>query len=85
MKSMIKNATPATKFISSGAERMRRHRQRRREGLRSLRIELRETEVDMLVRSGYLQRDRRNDASAVTHALYRVFDRIFRVTRNVTT
>jgi SOS response regulatory protein OraA/RecX len=63
--------------ISPAAERMRRHRQRRRDGLRSLRIELRETEIDKLIRSGFLERDRRKDANAVLRALYRVFDRIF--------
>ena len=34
---------------SAAAERMRRHRQRRRDGLRCLMIELRETEVDALL------------------------------------
>ena len=34
------------------AERMRRHRQRRRDGLRCLMIELRETEIDVLVAKG---------------------------------
>jgi SOS response regulatory protein OraA/RecX len=62
---------------SPAAERMRRSRQRRRDGLRLLRIELRETEIDKLIRSGYLERDGRNDANAVVGALYRVFDRIF--------
>ena len=34
---------------SAAAERMRRHSQRRRDGLRCLMIELRETEVDALL------------------------------------
>jgi hypothetical protein len=34
---------------SAAAERMRRHRQRRRDGLRCLIIELRETEIDVLI------------------------------------
>jgi hypothetical protein len=55
--------------ISSGrsgaAERMRRHRKRRRDGLRCLTIELRETEVDVLIRKGMLKADARNDRSAV--------------------
>ena len=59
------------------AERMRRSRQRRRDGLRSLRIELRETEIDRLIRLGYLERDSRDDPHAVLSALYRVFDCIF--------
>jgi hypothetical protein len=34
------------------AKRMRLHRERRRRGLRCLMIELRETEVDALIRGG---------------------------------
>jgi hypothetical protein len=56
---------------------MRRSRRRRRDGLRSLRIELRETEIDKLIRSGHLERDSRDDPHAVLSAIYRVFDRIF--------
>jgi hypothetical protein len=37
------------------AERMRRHRDRRRDGLRCLTIELRETERDALIRNGLLK------------------------------
>ena len=71
--------------VSGAAERMRRHRARRREGLRSLTIELYETEIDALIASGFLEKGSRNDANAVTQALYRLFDRVFRVTRNVST
>jgi hypothetical protein len=40
-----------TKTIRSpGTERMRRHRERRRKGLRSIWLELREVEIDVLVR-----------------------------------
>jgi hypothetical protein len=35
---------------SLAANRMRRHRERRRKGLRSIMIQLRETEIDVLVR-----------------------------------
>ena len=69
----------------SAAERMRRHRQRKRDGLRSLTIEVREAEIDALIRSGFLEKGSRNNANAVAQALYRVFDRVFRVTRNVST
>jgi hypothetical protein len=62
-------------FPSSAAERMRRHRERRREGLRCLVIELRETEIDVLVQRGLLLADARNDKRAVREALYRYFDR----------
>ena len=56
------------------AERMRRHRQRRRDGLRCLVVELRETEIDVLVQKGLLKADARNDARAVREALYQYFD-----------
>ena len=61
--------------ISPAAERMRRHRQRRRDGLRCLRVELRETEIDALIRMRLLKPETRNDARAVTAALYSYFDR----------
>jgi hypothetical protein len=44
------SAQPATR--TAAAERMRRYRQRRRDGLRCLIIELRETEIDDLIRKG---------------------------------
>ncbi len=59
---------------SPAAERMRRHRERRREGLRCVTIELRETEIDTLVQKGFLNADTRNDERAVREALYRYFD-----------
>ena len=55
---------------SAAAQRMRAHRDRRRKGLRCIRIELRETEVDVLIRKGLLRPDARNDLNAVVHALY---------------
>ena len=60
---------------SLAAERMRRHRQRRRNGLRCLMIELRETEIETLIRKGLSQREMRNDRSAIINALYDFFDR----------
>ena len=57
--------------------------QRRQDGLRSLRIELRETEIDILAAWGLLNEWQRDDLNAVTAALYEVFDDIFRVKRNV--
>ena len=63
--------TPKTARLprSSAAERMRAHRQRRRDGLRCLTIELRETEIDALVRNGFLKGDTRNDPYSVEMAL----------------
>lgn len=53
---------------------MRRHRQRRRDGLRCLNIELRETEIDMLIRKGLLKSETRNDAYAIIEAFYAFLD-----------
>ena len=60
--------------ISAAAERMRRHRQRRRDGLRCLNVELRETEIDTLIRKGLLKQETRNDPYAVREALYAHLD-----------
>jgi hypothetical protein len=60
---------------SPAAERMRLHRDRRRCGLRCLMIELRETEVDALIREGLLEHETRNDRRAVLKALYGHFNR----------
>ena len=55
---------------SPATERMRRHRQRQRDGLRCLTIELYETEVDALIQKGLLKSETRNDPFAVIEALY---------------
>jgi hypothetical protein len=65
-------AAPATH--SPAAERMRLHRERRRKGLRCLTIELRETEIDALIRKGMLKTDARNDPDAILNALYAHLD-----------
>ena len=62
--------------VSPAAERMRRHRQRKRDGLRSMRIELRETEIDALIDVGLLEQASRNDSNAVILALYKFFDQV---------
>ena len=59
---------------SAAAERMRLHRQRRKAALRCLTIELRETEVEALIRKGFLASDARNDLHAIYTALYRHLD-----------
>jgi hypothetical protein len=64
---------PATR--SPAAERMRRHRERRRDGLRCVMIELRETEIDALIRKELLKPETRNDPSAIIDALYAFLDR----------
>jgi hypothetical protein len=59
---------------SPGAERMIRHRRRRKKGLRCLTIELRETEIDALIRRGRLAPNSRGDLPAVKKALYEFLD-----------
>jgi hypothetical protein len=63
--------SPATKELprSSSAARMLRHRERRRKGLRFLGIELREREIEALIRRGRLHPDRA-DSAALRQALY---------------
>jgi hypothetical protein len=57
------------------AERMRRHSERRREGLRCLWVELHETELDAFVRRGLLEPTSRNDENAIADALYAHLER----------
>ena len=59
---------------SLAAGRMRLHRQRRRDGLRCLMIELRETEIDALIQRGLLNNETRNDPGAIIDALYAFLD-----------
>jgi hypothetical protein len=55
---------------SPAAERMRRHRERLRNGMVSLWVELHVTEIEALVRIGLLQAETRNDPNAIREALY---------------
>ena len=57
-------AAPATR--SAAAERMRRYRERRRDGLRCLMVELRETEINALIGKKAIAR---NDQDAIRDAL----------------
>ena len=59
---------------TAAAERMRRHRQRRRDGLRCFMIELRETEIDALIRNGLLAAENRHDYVSVQSAFYAFLD-----------
>jgi hypothetical protein len=55
---------------SPSANWMRRSRKRRREGLRCLRIELRATEIDALVRKKYVKTEARDERNALIQGLY---------------
>jgi hypothetical protein len=60
------------------AERMRRYRKRRRQGLRYVRIELHVTDIDDLIRLGLLKDDQRQNPellqSAVQGLVYRALE-----------
>ena len=64
------NASP-----SPAAERMRRHRERRRDGMRCLLVELTDTEIDALVRKGLLKPETCHDQNAIADALYNFLER----------
>jgi hypothetical protein len=66
---------PATR--TAAAERMRRHRQRRRDGFRCLMIELRETEIDALITNGLLAAKNREDYDSLQSAFYAFLDDAF--------
>jgi hypothetical protein len=59
---------------SAAAKRMRHHRERRREGLRCVTIELRETEVTERIERGLMEADARNDVHAIRNAVHRHLD-----------
>ena len=69
---IVPQTMPMTR--SGAAERMRAHRERKRKKMRCLRIELREKEIDVLIRKGLLLADARNELHAVRDALYRHLD-----------
>ena len=74
---MLRDDDPAKQRVRGSvraADRMRRHRQRRRDGLRCLIIELRETEINALIRNGLLQPENRHDYGSVQSALYAFLD-----------
>ena len=60
--------------LSPAAERMRRHRERRRRGLSCIKVELRRSEVDALVACKLLEPTEREDRRALTAALHRYLD-----------
>jgi hypothetical protein len=58
-----------TRSSTPAAQRMRRYRKHRREGQRSVRIPLYETDCDVLIRMGLLKEDQRQDRKALQKAL----------------
>ena len=68
-----RTTTPAIR--SAAAERMRRHRERRQFGLRCVTLQVRDGEIEELIRRGLLQADMRNDVHEIREALYAHLDR----------
>jgi hypothetical protein len=64
---------PPTAALTA-AERQRACRQRRREGLRCVTLEIRNSEVDALIRKQLLKPEIRNDLSAIIDALHCFLD-----------
>jgi len=54
---------------SSAAERVRIHRKRHQNGLRSVRVLVHESDVDSLIGKGYLKRERRHLRAAIQDAV----------------
>jgi hypothetical protein len=63
---------------SAGAQRMALYRERRRKGLRCVMIELLDVEINMLIRRGWLARDRRADPVASRDAFHVMLEDVLR-------
>jgi hypothetical protein len=61
--------TRTSKPSSTAAERMRMHRERRRNGLSCVNVLLHETEIDSLIHKGFLKQQRRHNPTAVKIAI----------------
>jgi hypothetical protein len=72
---MVQDVIPSTQPFCEGAStaaalRMRRHRERRRRGLRCLTIELSEAEIDQFIRRKRLAPEDRANPDALRRTLY---------------
>jgi hypothetical protein len=61
--------SPPSRSSSPAAQRMRNYRKQRRQGLRSVRILLDETDIDALIRMRLLKEDQRQDVEALQTAV----------------
>jgi hypothetical protein len=61
-------------LISPAAERMRRYRERKRAGRRCIIVEIFESDIDALVRKGWLGHETRNDPIEIVNAIYKLLD-----------
>jgi hypothetical protein len=64
---MTETTTPP---VSAAAMRSRRYRQRRKNGVRCVRIRLSEKAIAALVEDGFLPQDQRDDEAAIECAFY---------------
>ena len=60
----------------SSAERVRRHRERRRRGQITVAVDVRQSEVRALVACGLLARDAQGDRDQISGALGKLLDRV---------
>lgn len=65
---MSSETTEDPRRVATAAERMRRSREFRRKGLRLLRIRIAETEIEKLVRKGFLDEGLRHEECAIAAA-----------------
>jgi len=70
----MNDATSSPDVALRSAERMQRHRRRRKKGLRCVMLEVRDRELDALVLRGHLQELERDDVGAVRRAFHRFLD-----------
>ena len=61
------SAAPAAS--RSSASRMKRHRERRRQGTRCVNVDVSQSEVDALVVRGYLSEEERDNGAAIKKAI----------------
>ena len=71
---------PTSRSSTSAAQRMRRHRKQRKQGLRPVRILLDETDIDALIRMRLLKEDQRQNVEALQTA---VLGLVYRVQEDV--
>jgi hypothetical protein len=79
MSNIPPTRSPSPAASSPAAVRMRRYRKQRRQGLRSVRILLDQTDIDALIRMKLLKKDQRQDVEALQTA---VLSLVYRVQEN---
>jgi len=62
--------------VADAAERMRASRKRRRDGLRCIPLEIRDDEIEALVKAGLLASDARTDRTAIAAAIGKLLDQL---------